>query len=137
MKKDVEAFKKELANYNYYKRNLEGTLELIQINEDLLSNLHGFDPSRPHFPSHTVWVETDTFRRISDELERLNKRKVLREAQIEYIEEILSKMTPEMKEACIEIYSNNRSYAEIGRLNHYSKTGLWFRIKSELDKALE
>ena len=37
----VEAFKRELKNYNYYKLNLEGTLKLIEMNEYLLANVHG------------------------------------------------------------------------------------------------
>ena len=82
MKKDVEAFKKELGNYLYYKRNLKGTLELIEINEGLLSNLHAADPSKEPGSHRSAWVETDTFRRISDELDRLQQRKELRIKQI-------------------------------------------------------
>lgn len=136
MKKDVEAFKKELANYSYYKKNLEGTEELIEITEGLLSNLHGFDPSKLHYASSTVWVETETFKRISDELDRLNRRKELRAIQIEHIESILERLTPTIRKACIDIYSNGKSYLEIGRKVGYSKAGLWHRIESELEKAI-
>ena len=137
MKKDIEAFKKELTNYNYYKRNLQGTLELIEINEGLLSNVHGLDPSKDHYASHTVWVETETFKKISDELDRLYKRKSLREAQIEYIDYVLNKISSDMKDACIDIYANGKSYTEIGRKYGYSKSGLWFKIKYELNNALD
>lgn len=136
MKTDVDAFKRELENYSYYKLNLQGTIKLINYNEHLLSNLHGLDPSKVSGGSSLVWVESDAFKRISDELERLNKRKELRLKQIEYIESVLEQLSEETRKACIDIYVEGKTYESISHQYGYSKGGLWYRIKAELNKQL-
>lgn len=137
-KQDVIAFKKELENYSYYKTNLEGTKKLIEYNEYLLSNLHGIDPSRePSGSSGSIpWVETESFRRIADELDRLNKRKVLREAQIEHIENVLNAMDSKIKDICIEIYLDGKSYREVASNRGISSTSLFRTIEEELKEIL-
>ena len=136
MKIDVVAFKKELENYSYYQTNLEGTKRLIEYNEYLLSNVHGLDPSKESGNGSSIWVETDAFKRITDELERLYKRKELREAQIEYIESILNKLSQETREACLKIYVEGESYAKVSSERFLSKKGLFSRVERELNNIL-
>lgn len=135
-KQDIMAFKKELENYSYYKTNLQGTKKLIEYNEYLLENVHGVDPSKA--PSGSgggkVWVETDTYHRISDELERLRNRYALRIAQISYIESILDKLDPETKEMCIAIYVEGETYATTTSGKHITSSGLFKRIERKLSK---
>ena len=137
MKIDVNAFKRELENYYYYQINLKGTLELIEFNEYLLTNVRGIDPSKEPNDNHTIWVESDSFKRISDELDKLYKRRDLRIMQIEYIESILDKLSDETKKACIDIYVKGETYAKISAERFLSKKGLFYRIEKELDEKLQ
>ena len=136
MKIDIDAFKRELENYSYYKINLKGTIKLIKYNEYLLSNVKGIDPSKEPGGSSSVWVESETFKRISAELDRLYKRRDLRIMQIEHIESILDKLSEETRNACIDIYVRGKTYESISQKYGYSKGGLWYRIKAELNKQL-
>lgn len=138
-KEAVEAFKRELKNYDFYKINLEGTLKLIAYNEYLLENVHGIDPQKePNGSSGMIpWVETDTYHRIANELERLRNRRDLRIKQIEYIDNILDQLHPNIKKICIEIYKNNVPYAEIASELHVSVGGLHKEIEREIDEILQ
>ncbi len=133
---DAAAFKNELKNYKYYQKNLEGTMKLIEYNEYLLSNVRGVDPTREPGQGVKTWVETDEFKRIADELDRLNKRKELRIAQIKYIESVLTDLSEETRNACIDIYINKIPYQKAIHKYGYSKSGLWYRIKAELDRKM-
>ena len=133
-RQDAAEFKNELKNYKYYQTNLKGTLKLIEYNEYLLSNVRGVDPAREPVTGSKTWVETDEYKRICDELERLNKHKQMREAQIEHIESVLAELSEQTREACIDIYVNRISYEKAIRKYGYSKSGLWYRIQAELEK---
>ena len=134
---DVAAFKRELENYSYYRENLEGTIRLIEYTEYLLSNVRGIDPSKQHVNSNCTWVDTDEFRRISDELDRLCRRRDLRIAQIDYIESVLSKLDPDIKDACIEIYVKGKSYSEVSAEKFISGPGLFKQVHNELSEILK
>lgn len=136
MKKDVDAFKKELENYSYYKINLEGTNRMIEYNEYLLSNVRGIDPSKEPVGSSSIWVESEAFERIAAELDKLYNRRKLRMMQIDYIESVLDKLSEETRQACIDIYVKGQTYVQISDNIHLSKTGLFRRIQSELNKAI-
>ncbi len=136
MKKDVEAFKRELGNYRYYRLNLEGTMELIEINEYNLSNLHGLDPSKQHVSSGVPWVESEEFKRVSKELAMLYERLELRKKQISYIEYVLGRLSKDTREACLQIYADRKTYSEVSRKMNISRKGLFYRIQKELDRVL-
>jgi len=133
-KEAVEAFKRELRNYSYYKLNLEGTIKLIDMNEYLLENVHGVDPGKePSGSSGSVpWVESDSYHRIQNELEKLNSRLKLRISQVNYIESVLDQLDPEIREVCIQIYEYGKSYEEIAYKNHLSVGALYKRIERAL-----
>ena len=139
MNKDaVDAFKRELKNYKYYKINLEGTLRLIEMNEYLLSNVHGVNPEKePNGSSGSIaWVETETYDRITKELERLYERRDLRLKQIEYIDDVLTRMNSEIAHICKSIYLNDRSYSSISKELNLSKSSLHEKVEKELQKVL-
>ena len=136
MNKDVDAFKKELGNYSYYRGDLIDISEQIQIFEYKRSNIHGIDPSKEHSLSGTAWVESEEFRRISDELDKLNARKELRIRQISYIESVLDQMTEEARKACVLIYACKKTYSEVSRELMMSRNALFYRVQKELDEIL-
>lgn len=135
--KDVDAFKNELRNYSYYQQNLKGTRKLIAYNEYLLSNVKGLDPSKEAGGSPAVWVESEQFKRISDELGRLNRHRELREAQIAHIETVMNRLSPEVRKACVEIYVNGKTYHEIAAERFVSMSGLYKQIDKELTIILK
>ena len=132
MEDTVAAFLRELRNYEFYRTNLVGIEKLIAFDEDLLANVHGVDPSRQSGSTIVPWVETDEFKRISDELDRLYRKRDMRIGQIEYIESVLSKIDPDIREACLQIYVKKQTYRRIAMHYDISVNGLYYRIQKEL-----
>lgn len=137
MEDTVAAFLRELRNYEFYRTNLVGIEKLIAFDEDLLANVHGVDPSRQSGSTIVLWVETDEFKRISDELDRLYRKRDMRLMQIDYIESVLNRMDKDIREAVIRIYGKKRSYTEVARSMSISESGLFKRIDRELTSILK
>lgn len=140
MNKDaVSAFKRELRNYNYYKVNLAGTLKLIDRNEYLLENVHGINPEKEFsFNSNPkAWVESETYHRIREELDRLEKRRDLRIRQIDYIESILSKADADIKNICERIYRDGEDQLIVAKEYKIPRRTMNYNIDRELERILE
>lgn len=135
----VEAFKRELKNYNYYKLNLEGTLKLIEMNEYLLANVHGLNPEKnpDNSGGSSIWVETETYKRISEELDKLEKRRDLRLAQIEHIESIMSLMDDETRRICERIYRDNESQLKVAKEYKKSRQLMIYEIDKKISKIMQ
>lgn len=132
---DYKAFKNELQNYYKYLKNVDKIKE--EINQ-IWYDMSGVKAIRydkqliTHNPELSNMIKHEYMSRIEEKEIELDH--VL--SSIKYIELKLSKMNPEDKQVCIDIISKGISSEKVANEKGYSKSGMWKRIKRELERVL-
>lgn len=132
---DYKAFKNELQNYYKHVRNRDKVVEQI---ENIIYEMTGvkairYDKERSSFnPSLASERREELSARLEEKEIELNYI----EASIKFIEMKLKKLSDEDKEICLKIISEGVSAEKVRRKVGYSKSGIWKRIKRELEGIL-
>lgn len=126
--------KNELQNYRQYLKDIENLKEQIKNVWYEMTGVKGVSFDR--IPtSHNP---------VASELHRLDLMDKKDELMLEYehavisvklIELKLMKLSEEDKRACLRIMSDGESYEKVGNDMGYTSTGLWRKLKRELEKV--
>ena len=132
---DYKAFKNELQNYYKHLRNRDKVREQIEL---VLYEMTGVKAIRYDKQPTSFSPELSIERR--DELSRRLEEKEIElnyiEASIKYIEMKLKKLSDEDKAICLKVISEGVSADKVRREVGYSKSGIWKRIRRELEGIL-
>ena len=132
---DYRGSKNELGNYY---QNLKHIDELKEEIELILYEMTGVKGIRYDKEPTSYNPELSAEKRL-DLIDRKEEKEIELEymtASVKYIEMKLSKLSKEDKEICLKIISEGVSAEKVRREVGYSKSGIWKRIKRELQGIL-
>lgn len=132
-KEEVKAFKYELRNYSFLLREIAKIRESIGFIYDRLGGVRGIDPGKE--PLHSL-PDKDLEYKLRDEIERLEARLSIREAERQRIDQILAGMESPLKEAIKDIYIKGEKFEKVARRIGYSHNGLYKQINREIERSL-
>jgi len=66
----------------------------------------------------------------------LNQEIARLKTNIDYIEEVLDRLEPEEKDFCIRTIANAETNESVGNDVGYSRTGLWKKVETALERVL-
>ena len=135
MQKDnVRAFKNELRNYRFYKKQLIEYEDAIEYYYDRLGGVRGVDPSRE--PIHSP-PNKDYEYWLRDKIETYAQLKARTERNVLYVDQILGRMETSLRTAIIAIYVKGNKVSKLSMDMEISESGLLKRINKEIEKALD
>lgn len=134
MRPEVKAFKNELRNYRYYQERVRSLTDSIEECYYQLSGLKGVDPSR--IPMHTA-PNLEFQYKIRDSISRYEAERSRLASEIEYVDEILSRIETSLKQAVINVYINGESIEAIANQMFLSHNGLYKRMNQAIKEALK
>ncbi len=139
MDKKVETFLLELRNLNNYKSKLK---ELEDKLDALFYDLTGvkavrYDSVRGMSDFHQVeLIKLGKIEEYNIQKDKIEKEITRLMGNISYIESVLNKMDSNIKEACIEIYCQKKTYRSLSKEQFCSINALHHRINKSILKAL-
>lgn len=132
---DYKTFRNILQDYYKYQRNVENIKEQLK---DLLYEMTGVKGVQPD----KVPVTYNPSLSAERQLELIEKKAEL-ETELEYtilaikvIEKKLSKLDQRDKDMCLDIIARNISYESYGNQIGYTPSGLWRKVKRDLERVL-
>ena len=132
---DYKAFKNELESYYKHLRNVDQLREDIEL---ILYEMTGVKGVRYDKEPTTYNPQLSNERKLE-----LIEEKEEKEIELEYtmasirlIERKLAKLSDEDKQICLKIISEGVSAEKVRKQVGYSKSGIWKRIKRELQGLL-
>ena len=138
MDKKTETFLNELRNLNNYKHRLK---ELEDKLDTLFYNLTGVKAVRYDLVkgmSDYQQIELIKLGKIDEyngQKEVIDKEISRLKSNISYIETVLNKMEPSIKEACIQIYCHNKTYKQVASTMFISSSALYKKVENEIKKV--
>lgn len=137
MKKRIETFKDELKHLNDYMnevRRLEGEIETLEYE---MENVKGIDYSKQS-GSYNEQAAMNKILGMIERKEILEKRKKITKEKINYIGDILKKMSEEDRTLLIEVIADRRTYKQVCKERNISNTStLYVMINSIIEEALK
>lgn len=130
----VKAFKNELRNYNYYLSRVTTLKNSIQFCYDRLGGLRAIDVSKE--PTHSP-PNKDYEYKLRDDIESYEQLLRHTQAQINYLDEILSRIENELRNAIKSIYIEGKQMRYVAMTLYISHGGLQKRIDKAIEKALD
>ncbi len=135
MEEKVERFLNELRNYSKNKKEIE---RLENEADVLLYDMTGVKGVRYDKIGGSTNQLMKDLRKL-DQIERLNKiyAEIRRlKANNDYIERILEMMEPKIRQVCLDIYCEGKTFESACRELGYSSGGLWKRINRAIWKSI-
>lgn len=129
-KKEVEAFKNELRNYNYYTSRVVTLEASIEFKYDRLGGVRGVDPSRE--PVHAQPNKEMEYK-LRDDISKLEAEKERVERDLIHINEILNRMGNDDRWGVFKVYAERKRLEDICKVFNYSPSG----YSAKLDRAIE
>ena len=132
---DYKTFKNELENYYSYKKEISKLKEEI---ENIIYEMSGVKAinyqkipmnANPELAHERLLELIEKKEQKEKEIERLS-------LNIKAVENTLSKMSANDKQMCIDLIAKKGNVYKVGYEYGYSKSGMWSRIKREIEHIL-
>lgn len=130
---DVILFKDELKSYrrlNIKKLRLRVELDKVQYD---MTNVKAIQYDKEPGGSHD---STSIVIALLPKKEKIEEELSIIEARLNYVDKVLSLMTPQDKSVIIDIYLNGISYEDMAGKEHYSTRGLKKKVNKMIKSAL-
>lgn len=132
-KDEVKAFKRELGNYRFYQRRVKDLTFMIEMCYHMLGGLHS--PSLDGPPVHGP-ANKDAEYRLREEIERHQKNLNKAKGKIEDIEEILTDLPADIRDAVTQIYADGRTVLSVSVEMSLSNAGLVYRMNKQIFESI-
>ena len=126
-------FKNELRNLYAYERDLARLNEKIEDLTYLMTGVKGINYSKiPGSANPEVTAEKRL--EMIEQMEELETEKKRLQLNITHIYSTLSKLEERDREAMMQIIVKRVNAEVVAEMNGYSRSGIWARIKREIEK---
>ena len=126
-------FKNELRNLYSYERELKKINASIDDLFHVMSGVKGIDYSKtPGTPNPEAIAEN--MLEMIEQMEELEKEKQRLTLNISHIYTALSKMNDSDRDIVMQIVVKKANAEHVAMVKGYSKSGIWARIKREIEK---
>ena len=135
MRENVQAFKNELRNYNYYRKEKNKIKEKINLEYYNLSNLKGVNPNKQPGTTNQEYLHerrNEVYERIT-ELKEKEKEYAIK---IKAIEKILNKIPEKNRKIITELFIEKKDANKICEKYYISKSTLYYRVDTWIGKFL-
>lgn len=135
-KNDIEAFKKELANYNYKANMLNALNERLDETYYDLEGVKAIRYDKAPGQVNMALINEKKFS-LSKKIDELETEISRLSNDIMYIEDILASMeNHDIRKAIIDIYINKKTIKEVCEDYFITPPGLLYQINKEIGKTL-
>lgn len=135
MKENVQAFKNELRNYNFYRKEKKKIKEKINLEYYNLANVKGVNPQKQPGTTNEEYLHekrNEVYERIAELKEKEKEYSV----KIKAIDMVLKKIPEKNRKIIVELFIEKKDANKICEKNFVSKSTLYYRVDVWLEKYL-
>lgn len=130
---DYEVFVNECRSYKKYLDSKEKIIDQIELIIYEMTGVKGIRYDKQPM-SFNASLSEELRNKLSERLDEKEKELDRTQMKIDDIERNLKRLPEDIKDLCIMLFVEKKTFQDAGKTIGYSDGGLWYRIKKEVEK---